>query len=118
MRLTNNDLGRWGEKRAVNYLQSQDYTILNKNYQINIGEIDIIAYKEGQLIFIEVKTRRSLNYGLPRTAVNFPKQDHIKRVAQYYLLEHSLPKMQLRFDVITIIVSENMENINHFKNAF
>lgn len=104
MTLTTKRLGDSGEDYACRYLKSRGYQILARNFRCRrCGEIDIIAQRQGVLCFVEVKTRSSERYGLPREAVTASKQKKIYRCAEYYLqlrgYEEAPP---LSFDVIEI----------------
>jgi putative endonuclease len=116
--LDRKDLGEWGEKLATKYLKSKGYQILERNYSCKMGEIDIIVEKGEFLIFIEVKTRRSDSYGLPQAAVNYYKQEKIKKVALYYLGNIEDNDLQIRFDVISIMLKGVKPQIDHFQGAF
>ena len=74
------NIGDMGEKKAVKFLKKKGYRILETNFKTKFGEIDIIAKKEGCICFVEVKTRSSDNFGEPREAVNFYKQQKISSV--------------------------------------
>ena len=78
-------LGEEGEKLAIDYLKEKGYKIIRHNYKTPIGEIDIIASEGDTLVFIEVKTRESIRYGLPFEAVNNSKRRKITNVALLYL---------------------------------
>lgn len=78
-------LGAAGEDAACEYLQKQKYRILARNYRIPRGEIDIIAKDGHELVFVEVKTRRSARYGYPEEAVSFAKEQRIARAIRHYL---------------------------------
>ncbi|WP_205739221.1 YraN family protein [Halocella sp. SP3-1] len=112
------ELGDWGEKQASKYLRNSGYQILEKNYSCKLGEIDLIICQNDILIFVEVKTRRSINYGPPQAAVDYRKQDKIKKVALYYLSINRGLDMELRFDVISIMLKKGQVEIEHFENAF
>ncbi|MTI60747.1 MAG: YraN family protein [Firmicutes bacterium] len=116
--MSRKELGHWGEKQAVKYLRNSGYQILEQNYSCKLGEIDLIVRQEDNLIFVEVKTRRSINYGPPQAAVNYRKQDKIRKVALYYLSINRGLDMELRFDVISIMLKKGQVEIEHFKNAF
>ncbi|ACL69497.1 YraN family protein [Halothermothrix orenii] len=116
--MQNRELGDWGEKKAVRYLKSKGYQVIKTNYRCLIGEIDIIAIDNNFLVFVEVKTRRSIAYGVPACAVNFDKQKKIRKVARHYLKSNMINKYQIRFDVISIIVKNNRGFLKHIKNAF
>lgn len=113
--------GQRGEELASHYLELNGYVILYRNYRCRIGEIDIIAEKDGIITFIEVKTRQTIFTGYPAEAVTFTKQQKIRRVAQYYLLQtNRLENMPLlSFDVIEIIKKEDkVIMFNHYPNCF
>lgn len=112
------ELGKWGEKLATKYLKLKGYRIIENNYSCKLGEIDIIAEKSNYLVFIEVKTRRSENFGLPQAAVDYRKQEKIKKVASYYIAYNNDKDLQVRFDVISILVWNLKPRIEHFKGAF
>lgn len=96
-------LGKIGESKAVHFLKTNGYKIIQTNYKNYIGEIDIIASDGEVLCFVEVKTRTSLKYGLPREAVTFSKQNKIKNVAKVYLQNKELNYKAYRFDVLEVI---------------
>ncbi len=113
-------LGEWGEKKALNYLKNKGYKILSTNYSTKIGEIDLIAANDQCLIFVEVKTRKDKQFGLPQVSVDEKKQKKIKNVACCYLQENKnkYTGNDLRFDVIAIIKQKNETKIDHIINAF
>lgn len=78
-------LGKKGEDAACAYLERHGYAVCRRNYRCRYGEIDIIAAKGSELSFVEVKTRRNLNFGLPRLAVTYAKQQKIRSAALFYL---------------------------------
>ena len=110
------DLGKFGEKSAVKFLKKNRHKILEKNYDLKIGEIDIIAYdkKEDCICFIEVKTRTSDAFGKPREAVDLKRQKRYKNAAVCYLKSNRLLNARTRFDVIEILGCD----IIHIKSAF
>ncbi len=104
-----------GEDAAAEYLLANGYSIISRNYQAKRGEIDCIAKDpNGTLVFCEVKSARSLQYGHPAFWVTNDKKRKIIRMAQRYLVEHKYTGRPCRFDVITIV----MGKIEHIKNAF
>lgn len=112
-------LGRQGEDRAVEWLKKKGYKILDQNYYTRYGELDIICEKSREIVFVEVKTRRSSQFGSPEEAVTYRKIQHMKHAALLYLSEKNIPYRGMRFDVIAIRVSsDGSENINHIENAF
>ena len=107
-------LGRAGENRAAKYLKSAGYDILAKNFKTRVGEIDIIARKDGITVFVEVKTRSSDDFGAPSEAVGREKRRKYGLVAQEYLLKEKCGDVPCRFDIVEI----EDERINHIENAF
>ncbi|MCF6179388.1 MAG: YraN family protein [Geopsychrobacter sp.] len=112
------NLGAWGENQAVAYLQRQGRMIVARNFTTPVGEVDIIASSKKELIFIEVKTRRTNAYGTPAEAVGVRKQRQIIRTAQWYLTAHK-SRLQPRFDVIGVMPDdEGGAHIEHLTAAF
>jgi putative endonuclease len=111
--------GRRGEDFAAAFLFERGYRILNRNWRLKSGEIDIIAEKSGVLVFCEVKSRSSLRYGSGAEAVNFRKQQQIIRTAMLYLQKYRLNECACRFDVIEILDNlPEFPQIHHIINAF
>jgi len=112
------NLGAWGEDQAVLYLKQQGQKIVARNLVTPVGEVDIIARTKKELVFIEVKTRRSNAYGTPAEAVGVRKQRQIIRVAQWYLAENK-SSLQPRFDVIAVMPeADGRARIEHLIAAF
>lgn len=107
-------VGRRGEDVAIDYLKSEGYTILDRNYSCKIGEVDVIAWDGEFVVFVEVKARRDTTFGLPRQAVNWHKQQTIVKVAQYWLYKNKRTGIPVRFDVIEILDG----NVTHLADAF
>ena len=111
-------IGKVGEDRACQYLYEKGYDILERNFRCRGGEIDIIAKdKSGELVFVEVKTRRNLDYGRPSEAVNNLKRKHIHKVAKFYILKNKLNNPKVRFDIIEVLIRKTYF-IHHIKQAF
>ena len=108
------ETGTQYEERAAEYLIAQNYQILERNYRIRSGEIDIIARDGTILVFIEVKYRKNEESGNPLEAVDIRKQKKIINVARYYLYQKKYGDVPCRFDVIGICGS----HIEHIKDAF
>lgn len=114
-RQNNREVGALYEQRAGEYLKSLGYQILEYNYRCKIGEIDIVAKKDGYLVFVEVKYRRRNGQGHPAEAVTPAKQRKLSKAAQFYCLVHGVTEgISCRFDVVSIL-GDNMELI---ENAF
>ena len=99
-------LGERGERAAAGFLKEHGYEILEKNYKCKIGEIDVIARRQGRLAFVEIKTRTSAQFGTPQEAVDLRKQEKIFQVAQWYLKEKKLVKIPIAFDVVAVLWNE------------
>lgn len=113
-----NELGKKGEKIAVDFLKKEGHKILACNYRFEHKEIDIISSLNELLIFSEVKTRSSLYYGFPEEAVTPAKQALIKKAAAHFV-EENPSFLQCRFDVISIVIfNEKVMQIKHYKDAF
>lgn len=110
-------LGSWGEDAAEKYLKKKGYTILERNFRCKLGEIDIIALDGRSLVFIEVKTRRNQNYGLPCEAVTAVKLQHLKRTAAYYTAVHNADCWEPRLDVIEILARDGRAYIRHMEGV-
>ena len=120
-RLSTKQFGASGEDYAAAWLQTHGWTILDRNWHTRYGELDIVAMDPKQVIaFIEVKTRRTLRYGLPQEAVTHDKQQHLKHAAVEWLIrpEHRIAHSGARFDVITVVPRGQRPVINHIANAF
>lgn len=94
--------GEFGEKLAAAYLLRHHYRILEQNFRIRWGEIDLIAEKEGEIVFVEVKTRTQSMFGPPEEAVNYFKQKKLLRAAEWYLLQRGWEQKNYRFDTIAV----------------
>lgn len=114
MKKFNNIKGQIGEKIAVNYLKNKGYKIVKTNYKNAIGEIDVIAYFDKILVFIEVKYRKNNVFGLPREAVNKQKQLKIRNCASVYINQNRLFDRVVRFDVIEILD----DKVQHIEGGF
>lgn len=112
-----NDLGKEGEKEAVNYLLKHGYKILEKNYRFLKAEVDIIAKKENVLIGVEVKTRTSDYFGDPQDFINQKKIKLLVSAIDNYVVEKDL-EVEVRFDIVAIIKQKNIFQIEHLKDAF
>ena len=117
----NKGTGELGEEVAVNFLMARNYRILERNFRCKGGEVDIIARDPGDksLVFIEVKARRGLSYGVPQLAVTTFKQRQISKAALTWLSKNNLHDTNARFDVIAILLSgDDVHKIEHIVNAF
>ena len=109
-------VGVWGENVAVEYLKSKGYKIVERNFRCRFGEIDIIAEDGDVLTFVEVRTRFEGEKNPPQLSVNNKKQNHISRVAKYYIMLKKIKDVVCRFDVVAI--NKKDMKIEHIINAF
>jgi putative endonuclease len=111
-------LGQWGESRAADYLSGKGYKIVARNVRTEYGEIDLVASQGNEIVFVEVKTRSSLNYGYPEEAVTEQKKQHLVDAAQAYLQSQEPGEVMWRIDVIAVQKKgEGNFEIEHFENA-
>lgn len=114
------EIGDWGESAACEHLEEHGYEIVKRNFRLKCGEIDIIAKKNGTMVFAEVKTRRNTDFGRPSEYVDFRKQEKIRKTALCFV--KSLDT-DMRFDVVEVLYKEvcgkfETTRINHIENAF
>ncbi|WP_300724542.1 YraN family protein [uncultured Bacteroides sp.] len=112
-----NTLGKEGEDAAVNYLLQEGYQIRHRNWRFRRKELDIVAEKDGELIVIEVKTRRNEEFGSPEDAINARKIRNIISSTDAYLKKFQLD-LPVRFDIITLVGEQPPFKIEHIKEAF
>ncbi|OQX87410.1 YraN family protein [candidate division KSB1 bacterium 4484_87] len=112
------NVGKLGEKLASDYLKNKGYKIIKRNYRFGHGEIDIIAEKDGILIFVEVKTKKFGDFGDPIYWITRRKQRQIAKIAQAYLYEKEIEHMDCRFDVIVLQWEDGTYKIDHIEDAF
>ena len=110
-------IGAMGEQIACDFLLQKGYQIIDRNYRCQIGELDIIAVFEDDIIFCEVKTRRQGAVIHPSASVTYAKMQKIRKLAEWYLTQHSHHHLQPRFDVVTVCL-QNEFIVEHFINAF
>lgn len=118
---TNKKTGEFGEALAADFLITAGFKILERNFCCKGGEVDIVARDpvDKSLVFIEVKARRGLSYGLPQLAVTPFKQRQISKAALTWLGKNRLHDTNARFDVIAILLhSDGKHQVDHIKNAF
>lgn len=112
------DLGNRGETLAVKFLKRQGYKILERNFRLKSGEIDIVAKDGNNIVFVEVKTRSSNNQEFLRTSVNRGKEKRLIKTASYYLGKQKYQDLTSRFDVVLIVANNGETRIEHIKDAF
>lgn len=111
--------GKYGEDLAVSFLRKQGYKIIERNFRIRGGEIDIVAVDGRTLVYVEVKTRTSHQFGLPEESVTAHKIKFLERAAKFYRNNRknlNLPMLE-RIDVVTVDSTDGDVQINLIKNA-
>ncbi len=111
-------LGAWGERVAARHLTRCGYRILTRNYRAGGAEIDIIALDGDTLVFVEVKTRRTRDYGEAAEAVNARKREKIKRAAALFVQREGTDQRAVRFDVLTLTGTGPRADLGIIKGAF
>jgi putative endonuclease len=115
---THNDTGNWGEDKAADFLTAAGYEILVKNYRYQHAEIDLVARKGKMLIFVEVKTRSGIGFGMPEEFVNYTKAKLIMKAAENYIYSTDW-HFDIRFDIISILLNpQGGFQIRHIEDAF
>jgi putative endonuclease len=112
-----NDLGVKGEQLALEYLIEKGYNVLETNWQCGKNEVDIIATSDQYLVIVEVKTRSTSIFGEPQEFVTTTKQKYLVRAAQIYVERYRI-QLEVRFDIISIILNESKKELNHLEYAF
>lgn len=107
-------VGTRGEDLATDYLKKHGYKILERNFKIPFGEVDIIAQKDNFLIFVEVKYRTSLAFGRPEDAVNMRKIYKLRKLVEFYYQEHK-PKLSPKIEVLSIWKEGEEVKIKHIQ---
>ena len=118
MRTRQQKFGEKGEALAVRRLKKAGYKIVETNYRTRLGEIDIIAKDKDTIVFVEVKSRRSVHFGNPKQAVTLQKQKKISMVALYYLKTTDQITANARLDVVTVIANRDKPQVAIIKIAF
>ena len=100
-------LGRRGEDLAHRYLRRRGFTIVARNYRLPSGdaEADLIAWEAETLVFVEVKSRETADFGPPERAIGEEKRKHLLRIAREYTRKTETPWDRIRFDVVTVVMT-------------
>ena len=116
---TARELGKWGETQAKAYLEDRGFEVISQNVYTEYGEIDLIAKKEGQIHFVEVKTRSSTRFGTPEASITPNKIRHMIESAEAFLQDHPEYEGGWQIDVIAIQVPnlDELPVIRFFENA-
>ncbi len=114
-------LGNRGEDVAVAYLEQQGYRIAERNYTCPLGELDIITYRQGTLVFVEVRSNSPGNEGKAEASIGFRKQRKLRQVATYYLKAKGMLERPCHFDVVIVLLepgNTKPHSIKLIENAF
>ena len=115
--MINKELGNKGEQIAARHLIKNNYEIIERNWRTGRLEVDIIAKKKNEIIFVEVKTRNTSYYGFPENAVNWKKKKFLYSAANSYIFRKNI-KLDVRFDIISIIIEKGTFELEHIEDAF
>jgi putative endonuclease len=118
-RMYSGDHGRVGEDLAYRYLRAQGCTVVARNYRTRSGsgELDLVAWHGPELVFVEVKTRETSDFGPPDRAVDREKREHLRRAARDYALRAGVEFRKTRFDIVSIVLG-NPPRIDWLRDAF
>jgi putative endonuclease len=110
--------GKKGEELAVAHLQKLGYRILERNYRCPLGEIDIVAREKNTIVFVEVKSRKTEQFGDPELAVGKTKQRKLTLIALYYLARRNDTPLRARFDVVAVKMLPDHTEVELIRDAF
>ncbi|MEX0994499.1 MAG: YraN family protein [Balneolaceae bacterium] len=119
MSKTTREKGSEAENLAAAYLEAKGWTILDQNYFFEHAEVDIVAYDQQFIVFVEVKARSNTFFGRPEEAITPEKEKNIYKAAEAWIYERKMEGALVRFDVIAIIQKKDAgPDITHFEDAF
>ena len=112
-------LGRWGENLAADFLEAKGYRILDRNWRSRNGEIDLITQMGETIAFVEVKTRKGRDFGLPEEGLTSNKAKRLQNLAQQYLAQNELHEIDWRIDLVAVELDQNgrLLRCEHIPNA-
>jgi len=110
--------GEIGERVAERWLRRQGFRVLQRRYKNGHRDIDLVAERDGTIVFVEVKARRDDRFGGPLEAVNWRKRRELERSARVWIDRHGRPDEAYRFDVIGVIVEGGRVRVRHVQDAF
>ena len=112
-----NELGKWGEDLAAEYLQRKGYTIIERDWKSGRRDLDIVAQDGNVIVFVEVKTRRNSLYGEPEEAVDYHKLQNLHQAINHYVKFKHI-RQEIRFDIISIVGTIGTEpDIQHIQDV-
>jgi putative endonuclease len=114
------ETGRRGEDMAAGYLVSKGWELVARNWATNLGELDIVANDGLHVVFVEVRTTTSNQFGLGFQSVDYRKQQQVRRLATQFLQQQQMGDLPLRFDVISVLLSKEREfvDLQHLEGVF
>jgi len=112
-------IGNFGEKIAADYLQELGYKLLDQQYTTRYGELDLVMFESGSVVFVEVKTRTTDTFGLPETSITQKKLERIQNAGLLWLQTHPEVNDVWRIDVISVILDHHntVKDVQHFINV-
>jgi len=118
--MTSRDDGRAAEDAAAEFLKARGYKIVQRNLVTRFGEVDILAVEDDEVVFVEVKSRTSDEWGYPEDRIDRRKQATLRRIADFYLARRGLPDAPHRFDIVALVrkPDDSGWDIELFENAF
>ncbi|GAC1370185.1 MAG: YraN family protein [Actinomycetota bacterium] len=116
--MTNQEVQAVGERAAAALLEHEGWTVLHRNWRLRLGELDLVARRDGWLIFVEVKARRAPALVDPALGVDWRKQRQLRRVAQAYLVREKPTFEECRFDVVSVLVGDDGIEVKRLEGAF
>ena len=112
-----NELGKWGEDLAADYLQRKGYTIIERDWKSGRRDLDIVAKNGNVIVFVEVKTRRNSLYGQPEEAVDYRKLQSLQQAINHYIKFRHI-RQEVRFDIISVVGTIGSEpDIQHIQDV-
>jgi len=109
--------GKAGEDLAVEFLESEGYTILERNYHFEKAEVDIVAYDNQRFIFVEVKTRTNHSFEESEERLSPEQYKRVMKAGQAWMYERKMEGAPVRFDVVTVLLKSTQPDVRHYKNA-
>ena len=111
--------GRLGERVAARFLLKQGFDVLARRFRGQAGELDLVGLDRETLVFVEVKTRASREFGEPWEFVDWPKQQSLRRTAEEFIARYDLGEFAYRFDIVSVVApGTSDEEIQVLRNAF
>lgn len=112
------EIGNKGEKIAADYLMDKGYTLLDRNFHTRYGELDLVMFENGMIVFVEVKTRTSTSFGAPEESITGLKLEHLQNAGLSWLQAHPESPDDWRMDAVSILMQKNgkIRDIQHFIN--